>query len=387
VDVSIWKTISGCAISVLGLVLFSFPCFAVGPHLEFYDGKVWMKDLDPEILYTFSRYYNATDEWKAVFPITLRQTPDVVVDGQYEVFKSAVCFTPRFPFASNLEYEAIFYQEALSNNYNEVYLPKAPSNTLRLIFSISTSNEGIPMVTNVYPTADVLPENLLKLHITFSQSMTRGEVYERVKIYDVYNKAIEKAFLIVDEELWDEEMKSITIMLDPGRVKRGLRANLEMGAPLHAEESYTLVIDKGWPDQFGNRTTNIVKKHFTCIAADRKKPDAQQWSFCIPTNRDSPLTIDLKESFDIDLLLHTVRIKDKKGNLIRGTTSILDHETKLIFENDGAWKNGDYTIEINPVLEDLAGNNMKRLFDKDNRYSENDTPVLLQKLEFSIFLN
>ena len=51
------------------------------------------------------------------------------------------------------------------------------------------------------------------------------------------------AFLALDQELWDPVRRRITLLFDPGRVKRGVRTNLESGAPLVAGRRYRLVID------------------------------------------------------------------------------------------------------------------------------------------------
>jgi hypothetical protein len=373
--VKIQETISGCAISVLGLILFSFSCLATPqPHLEQSEGRVWVRDLDSEILYFFSRYNHSSDDWKSVFPIAVGKTATVAIDGDYEVFSNSVSFTPRYPFVAGVDYCAKFYQAALSKNYNEVYLPTTPCDMLQLDFRILPGHAVLPVVTAVFPASDVLPENLLKFHITFSASMTRGEVYRRVKLFNGRNQVIEKAFLIVDEELWDDAMKSVTLLFDPGRIKRGLRANREMGPPLTAGEAYTLVIDNGWPDQFGNRTTDVFRKHFKCISADRKKPDVSQWTITPPASKNSALVIDLNESLDFDLLADAVHVMDSKGNIVDGKASIFNRESRLIFENLEPWANGDYTVEINPTLEDLAGNNLNRLFDEDNTLGAT-TPV------------
>jgi len=343
--------------------LFSFSCYAIPTaRLEFSEGKVYVKDLDPEILFTFSRYYNTNEDWKTVFRITVRGA-DQTLDGQYEVGKTVVTFAPRFPFAPNVQYIATFDQAALSRNYNEVYLPNASSTMLSTTFSPKVIHSA-PQVVEIYPTGNFLPENLLKFHIRFSSAMTRGEIYDRVKLYSGSN-LIEKAFLIVDEELWDEEMTSVTLMFDPGRIKRGLRANVEMGPPLKAGHQYRLVIESGWPDQYGNETANTMEKKFTCVVADRERPDMNRWVMKSPTAGLDGLSIDLIEPFDVDVLLYSLRIRNQHGDLVQGKFTALKDQSILVFEPMEAWQGGTYTLECNPLIEDLAGNSIERLFDVD----------------------
>ena len=44
---------------------------------------------------------------------------------------------------------------------------------------------------------------------------------------------LQGVFLTMDPELWDPERRRLTLLLDPGRIKRGLVPNLEAGYPLN----------------------------------------------------------------------------------------------------------------------------------------------------------
>jgi hypothetical protein len=336
------------------------------PHLEFTGDKVWIKDLDQEVLYTFCRYNNLQQDWRPVFPVFTKESQGAItIDGQYEVHPTAVSFTPRFPFASGVQHVALFDLGALSKNYNEVYLPESPSGNLKLEFQSGSETKTTPVVEVVYPTADRLPENLLKFHIVFNTPMTVGEVYNRVKLLDENGKEIEKAFLIVDQELWDNEMKTVTLMLDPGRIKRGLKANSQMGVPLMKNKRYTLTIAPGWKNINGDFTKDTYYKTFTCTAADRTQPDIGQWTLIKPVTVNGSLILYTNENLNAVLLSDAIRVYDKSGNRMNGKVEVLENESTIAFQPDVQWMSGSYSISINPLLEDLAGNNLNRLFDED----------------------
>jgi hypothetical protein len=350
------------------VVFFSACDHAAGqdPFIELTGGKVWVKNLDAEVLYTFCRYYNTQADWKAIFPLRTKDAPaTVALDGAYEVHATSVAFTPRFPFAHSVEYHATFYLEELEHNYNEVYLPRSGAGTLELLFSIAPATTEEPRVVAIFPSADVLPENLLKFHIAFNAPMTRGEVYERVILRDHEGKEIEKAFLIIDQELWDTEMKVVTILLDPGRIKRGLRPNLEMGTALKNNSSYTLTVAPGWKNMEGAMTQSKYEKIFSCASADRQLPETGQWKVKPPAQNSDPLILEMNESFDRILLPDAIRITDSKGNAVKGRTAISGNESSIRFFPDQPWRSDVYTVKVNPLLEDLAGNNLNRLFDED----------------------
>jgi hypothetical protein len=350
--------------------LIFFQCYTLAaqqhPVLEFTKGKVWIKGLDAEVLYTFSRYYNHPDEWKLVFPVATKESAGKpMIDGTYEVHQDAVSFTPRFPFARGVDYVSSFNMTEIAGNLNEVYLPKAASGVLTLEFRVQAEATILPRVEAVYPSADVLPENLLKIHIVFNSSMTTGEAYTRVKILDSKGKAIEKAFLIIDEELWDSDMKALTLLLDPGRIKRGLKANDQMGAPLKAGENYTLVIEPGWKNINGDYTNENFVKKFSCTTADRQKPDVGTWQIVSPPSVNTPLIIRTNEPLNYILLSDAFRISGHDGKPVEGKITVMDDESVISFHPTEEWINQHYTVGINPLLEDLAGNNLNRVFDQE----------------------
>jgi hypothetical protein len=351
------------------------------PSLEMKDGKVWVKNLDKEVLYTFVRYHHSQKDWQDVFPVQLKDAEGgISISGTYDVFETAVSFTPRFPFASGVLYKTTFFTEQLSNNYNEVYLPKMTSETLTLEFSDRKVDNSPSKVTAVFPSANVLPENLLKFHIRFSNAMTVGEIYKRVKILDHANQEVEKVFLIIDQEFWDEEMKVATLLLDPGRIKRGLKANLEMNAPLKQGETYTLVIDKNWKDINGKYLETDFQKTFRCTDADRISPSVDKWKVIAPKTTSDHLVVQTMEPINLISLSNGFMIKDSRDQRVEGEVDFLKGETGFSFAPKNGWNNGHYFLHINPLIEDLAGNNLNRVFDKDLNETSEQTQIHSQHI-------
>src|SRR6201988_5403242 len=65
------------------------------------------------------------------------------------------------------------------------------------------------------------------------------------------------------------------------------------------------------------------------------------------------------------LMLRLVRVRDERGAFVAGEALLSSGETRWIFTPGDPWKPGDYTIVIDPALEDLAGNTPHRLFDEE----------------------
>lgn len=362
------KTFYTARLGALLALLFLLSLIAAGqssPYLEYASGKVWIKNLNKEVLYTFTRYNHDQSDWKAVFPVSLKDVNAISIDGKYDVFETAVSFTPRFPFAAGIVYRATFHTDQLAHNPNEVYLPATDPASLALEFSFETITHEQPRVASVFPSSDTLPENLLKFHIAFNVPMKAGEVYDHVKLLDEKGNQIEKAFLVVDQEFWDEKMTMVTILLDPGRLKRGLRGHLEMKAPLQSEQRFFLVVDKGWQNIDGTTMERDFVKSFYCTDADRKSPTESTLRLVTPKSPNDPLAFIFGESMDAVTSASHVRIIDSQNNQIEGTTELLPQEKGFIFKPKKNWSHETYTVLINPLIEDLAGNNFNRVFDRD----------------------
>src|SRR5262249_32867051 len=125
-------------------------------------------------------------------------------------------------------------------------------------------------VSQVYPSSDTLPENLLKFYIHFTAPMSRGNIYDHIHLRDESGKEVELPFLEIDEELWDPTMTRLTLFIDPGRIKRGVRPLEEVGPSLEAGKSYTLVIGREWRDGVGNPLKQGFEKAFKVAPPDRE---------------------------------------------------------------------------------------------------------------------
>ena len=118
----------------------------------------------------------------------------------------------------------------------------------------------LTVVESVYPSAEILPENLLRFYLQFSAPMSRGEAYTHIRLLDAAGRAVADPFLELNEELWSGDGRRFTLLFDPGRIKRGLKPREEVGPVLEAGKSYTLVIDRQWPDAQGNPLARRVSQ-------------------------------------------------------------------------------------------------------------------------------
>jgi len=293
---------------------------------------------------------------------TTSQRPTLLppMSGTYRVEGNAIRFQPQYPLVPGLSYQASFRPAELNVN-------KSDRRELTAVVRVPTDGlASATVVTQVYPTADSLPENLLKFYVHFSAPMSRGHIYDYIRLLKEDGKQVELPFLEIDEELWDDTMTRLTIFIDPGRIKRGVLPLEEIGPALEAGKRYTLVIDRKWQDGAGKPLKESFQKPFLVGAPDREPPDPSQWSLQLPASgTQNPLVILFPEPMDNALTQRVIHITDASGKTVAGQIALTDQERRWSFQPLGPWKRGQHQLVVQTTIEDLAGNNIGKPFDVD----------------------
>jgi hypothetical protein len=254
---------------------------------------------------------------------------------------------------------------------------------IELSFSIPKKEFRLTSIETVHPQADVLPENMLRMYISFSGSMMPGEAYEHIRLVRENGTPVEKAFLVIDQELWDADRKRFTLLFDPGRIKRGIQSQVDLGAPLQAGHLYRLVIDSTWRDAHGNLLGGSYTKTFTVSPAERTELNIQEWKITTPaagTNDD--LLIEFDRPIDYVLGLKSITIATSNGRVKGNITFTTSRYWR--FTPDLPWQEDQYVVEVNPRLEDVAGNNVNNAFDVDLSKGSRAHTTEIAKRSFSI---
>jgi hypothetical protein len=279
--------------------------------------------------------------------------------GQYAIEGEVLRFHPQFPLARGMEYRAEFRPGAL---------PGGKPGQLTIVAQhrvAKPSPIASTVVTTIYPTADVLPENLLKFYVYFSSPMSRGDIYDHIKLREDSGREIELPFLQIDEELWDAEMKRLTLFIDPGRIKRGVLPLEEVGPALEAGKKYELTIHEAWKDAAGNPLKGKFQKRFVVGEPDRAALDSSGWKVTAPKPTTAePLTVDFGKSVDHALALRLIEVV-REGRTIHGKKAMTQNERVWQLTPHEPWKTGPYYLTVQTTIEDLAGNNIGKPFEVD----------------------
>ena len=279
--------------------------------------------------------------------------------GAYRVESNALRFEPQFPLESGLAYRAVFHPDQLPGG-------GAAAAVTSVYQAPRRSATPATQVSRIYPGADTLPENLLKFYVHFTAPMSRGNIYDYIRLRDENGKDVELPFLEIGEELWDATMTRLTLIIDPGRIKRGVRPLEEIGPALEAGRSYTLAIEREWRDGAGNPLKESFRKVFKVAPPDREPPDPALWKIEAPQagSRDR-LAVIFPEPMDHALAQRLIRVAEELGGIVEGKVSLEDQERRWTFAPDNVWRRGRYQLIIQNTLEDLAGNNIGKPFEVD----------------------
>jgi hypothetical protein len=336
-----------------------------GPTLRWVEatGAVEVVGLDYESLRRLDRLARAADRWSEILSIRLDRGKDEPearpIVGRYEVAGKVLRFTPRYPPIAGKKYVARFRPDRIP----EATTQRGP---IESTFTAPAAPAGpSTTVVAVYPTASTLPENQLKLYLHFSGSMSRGEAYRRVRLLDSAGRQVALPFLEIGEELWDPDQTRLTLLFDPGRIKRGLKPREEEGPILEDGKSYTLVVDPTWHDASGRPLGSAYEKAFRVGPPDEIQPDPARWTFDIPARGTrEPLVVRFPEPLDQAMLLRAIGVT-AGDRPVGGRIEVGQGERSWRFIPETPWDTAPIALRVDPELEDLAGNSVARPFEVD----------------------
>ncbi len=294
-----------------------------------------------------------------LFAVTVLDA-EVPMIGRYQIVGNQLHFVLRFGLRSGVQYRVVFQPALLPGGDPD-------DSPIAKILEIPRPKQlRATEVVTVYPTADLLPENLLRFYIQFSSPMSQGEAYEHIKLLDHRGNPIVAPFLELDEELWDPNGTRFTLLIDPGRIKQGLVPHEEMGPVLKAGRQYTLRVDQAWPDASGTPLSESYQKVFRTGPLDDEPPDPVRWRIDPPasSSRD-PLVVIFPEPLDHALAGRLIQVFGPSRVPLQGEVTVDRDATRWRFEPENPWAPGNYQLVVSTDLEDLVGNGVGRPFEVD----------------------
>ena len=329
-----------------------------------------VEGLPAEHLGRLERTPPTRNEWQALLRVHVARTAPTSADlppvlGAYGVRDGALRFTPQFPFDPGQRYEVVFDPSSLPF----MRRGSAPGPLRRLSATVEVpapARAATTRVVAVYPSAPEVPENHLRLYVAFSGPMGLGGAAGHIRLLDERGGELADPFLPLEIDLWNEDRTRFTVLYDPGRVKRGILPNEEMGRPLVAGRSYTLVVDTSWRDAAGQPLAAPFHHEFRVGPARERALDPADWRLDLPAagTRD-PFAVRFPASLDYGLLQRALLVATGDGRRLDGEIRVEQAETRWAFTPRAPWQTGRYQLFAAATLEDVAGNRIGRAFEVD----------------------
>ncbi len=261
-----------------------------------------------------------------------------------------VCFVPRFGFVAGTSYAVTAGGVPVA----VLARPRAPQTAVTEVLAI-------------YPTAAEVPRNLLRFYVWFSGPMSEGFAARHVRLVEAAGgEPLAGALLPTPAELWSGDRRRLTLLLDPARIKRGLAAHREVGYPLRRGETFRLEVNAGFADAAGRPLRRAARRQYAVGADERRLVDPGAWSLTTPAaGTRQPLEVSFGRSLDHGLLGRCLHVAGPDGTPVDGLLEPGPQERSWWLDPRRPWAPGPHQLIVDPVLEDLAGNSVSHVFDRD----------------------
>ncbi len=292
--------------------------------------------------------------WQQVLAVYVasNQPKPLPLIGDYALNGTTLQFTPRFPLDAGLKYRVVYQSQGKSQT-RSIQLPKP--------------KPGPPAhLTTIYPSGKTIPANVLRFYLHFSAPMQAGNVYRHIHLLRDDGTEIDLPFLELDEELWDRDYQRLTLLIDPGRIKREVKPREDLGPVFEPGRTYSLVVDQDWKDAEGRPLAKSLRKAYRASEPVRTAHSPKRWQITPPpAGTRKPLIVRFPRALDHALTQAMIQVEDDAGRTIDGAIRLAAQEHEWQFTPKAAWLPGAYQLQIDTRLEDVSGNRIDRPFEVD----------------------
>jgi hypothetical protein len=262
-----------------------------------------------------------------------------------------VCFVPRFAFVAATAY-------VVAVDGDPVATLVRPS-----------AGDGRPptaTVLGIHPSGPVVPRNLLRTSVRFSAPMGVGWAATHVRLVDDGGDELVGALLPTEHELWDADRRRLTVLLDPARIKRGLAPHREVGYPLEVGTEVRVVVDAAFRDATGVPLRAGAEHRWRVGPDERRHVEPAAWALREPrAGTTDAVVATFDRPLDHALLGDCLLVLGPDGRPVAGTATVGPEERSWRWDPGAPWVAGPHHLVVDAVLEDLAGNSVRRVFDRD----------------------
>ena len=295
--------------------------------------------------------------WEGLVRVSVSGAKDIAIAGTSRVTQDAVEVVPQFSLDPGREY-------VVRVDGSRLPVPRPGGVTETRVTLARSTSQPTTRVTAIYPSSTLWPENTLRFYLHFSAPMSGTSAIGHVRLVDDSGAEVREALLEVDVDLWNKEYTRRTVFFDPGRVKRGIKPNVELGRALIAGRKYAIVVSTSWRDAQGQPLAQEFRHAFTAAPPVEAPLDPAAWSITVPSQgtRD-PIVVRFPWALDEGLLQRALGVSDVSNRPLDGAVAVGTDQTSWTFTPALPWRAVPHSLVVLTLLEDPAGNKVGQAFE------------------------
>jgi hypothetical protein len=219
---------------------------------------------------------------------------------------------------------------------------------------IQTSLE-VPI--RISPQAKVLPANTLRFYVHFPRS---GEAHfdrDHLWLLDEAEQVVRDPFLVLSHELWSLDGRRLTVLMEPGRIKRGLGTDWSHEPALVIGRTYSLVVTA-----LGQTARHIFRVGDPVLEA----LDETRWCLISPTVGSlDPAVVHFDRVMDAALCEDGIGVLTPSGVVVPTNVSLAPDGTAARLTPSHPWRAGEHSLILSERLEDVCGNRLGEALDHE----------------------
>jgi len=209
----------------------------------------------------------------------------------------------------------------------------------------------------ISPQAKVLPANTLRFYIHFPRP---GEAHfdrDHLWLLNEEEQVVRDPFLVLSQELWSIDGRRLTVLMEPGRIKRGLGTDPSHEPALVVGRTYSLVIMA--LGQTARHTFRVSDPVLEAV-------DETRWRLVSPTAGSlDPAVVHFDRVMDAALCEDEIGVLTPSREVVQTRMSLAPDGTAARLIPSHPWRAGEHHLVVSERLEDVCGNRLGEALDHD----------------------
>jgi hypothetical protein len=217
------------------------------------------------------------------------------------------------------------------------------------------TSPGVPI--RISPQATVLPANTLRFYIRFPRPGQAHFDRDHLRLLNEEEQPVREPFLVLSQELWSVDGRRLTVLMEPGRIKRGLGPDPSHDPALVVGRTYSLVVTA--LGQTARHTFRVSDPVLQAL-------DETRWRLVPPTAGSlDPAVVHFDRVMDAALCEDEIEVLTPSGQVVPTRVSLAPDGTTARLIPSHPWYAGKHRLIATERLEDVCGNRLGEALDHD----------------------